>query len=585
MRYGVVTTGVFCCAVWIGAGCRPAALDPAPTVAPVVVRTAPRSVPDTAAASRPAARSIGVPQFVDRHTDWQLDFEYDTGATGKALMVESTGGGGGWIDYDRDGWPDLFFVQGGDPLATVPHSAGDRLCRNIQGQRFLDVTESARPPDGGYGQGLAVGDFDGDGFDDLLITNVGPDVLLRNQGDGTFQDVTAAAGVGDPRWGSSAAWCDLDDDGDLDLFVCNYLKYDVAHPVACRREDGTPAVCHPESIDPDESECYENLGNGRFQSVTDKWGLRAPNNKALGVAIADFNGDDQPDVFVANDLCANHLFIRVAPGQFEERAVALGCALNALGQYQANMGIACQDYDNNGFLDLYVTHFTHDSNTLYANLGAVGFRDVTRFEGLHGPTLDLLGFGTVMADFDSDGGMDVFVANGHIDDWSHKNEAWKMRSQLFSYNGVEWVEHLSAAGPFFKEERLGRAVSSADVDRDGDMDLLVVFQDAPAALLINESLPGAWLQVELQGSGANRNGVGAKVTVEQGAKKWVQQSVAGTSYCSAHEPVLSFGLGASTEPCKVTVQWPPLPGRSESQTTSVNRRLVFRERDRKTGLP
>lgn len=559
----------------LGCDRAPSPATPVPADPPVVTT---RTATASSTSRPPAARPVGVPQFIDRRLEWDLNFQYDTGASGKALMVESTGGGGGWIDYDRDGWPDLFLVQGGDPLATPPHPAGDRLCRNLLGKKFADVTETARPADLGYGQGLAVGDFDGDGFDDLLVTNVGPDALLKNQGDGTFLDVTADAGVGDPRWGTSAAWYDLDDDGDLDLFVCNYLKYDVRHPISCRRDDGTPAVCHPEEIDPEQSECYENLGDGRFHAVTDQWGLRAPNNKALGVVIADFNGDSQPDVFVANDVSANHMFVRKSPGSFEEQAVLLGCALDGLGHYQANMGIACADYDGNGFLDLYVTHFTHDSNTLYSNLGAVGFRDVTRFEGLHGPTLELLGFGAIMADFDADGAMDIFVANGHIDDWRHKGEAWKMRSQLFSYNGTAWVEHRSpVAGEFFNEERLGRAVSAADADCDGDLDLLVVHQDAPAALLINESPLGSWLQVELRGRGINRRCVGARVTVACGTRKWIQQAVAGASYCAAHEPVLSFGLGDASESCTVTVEWPPRLGRTDSRSTPRNRRLVFEE--------
>lgn len=560
----------------IAVGCTGGSPDHGPTTP----TADPKPAQSVLVSSQPAvsSRPVNAPQFVDRHEAWNLHFRYENGATGKALMVESTGGGGGWIDYDRDGWMDLFFVQGGDPLAAVPHAEGDRLCRNVNGRQFIDVTEFSRPMDRGYGQGLAVGDFNGDGFDDVLVTNTGPDVLLANQGDGTFRDVTDVAGVGDPRWGSSAAWFDLDDDGDLDLFVCNYLQYDVEHPNVCRRDDGTPAVCHPETLDPEKSECYENLGDGRFRAVTDLWGLRAPNNKALGVAIADFNGDDQPDLFVANDVSANHFFVRRGLRKFEEQAVVMGCALNTLGQYQANMGIGVQDYDGNGFLDLYVTHFTKDSNTLYANLGEVGFRDVTRFEGLHAPTLDLLGFGTVMADFDADGAMDVFVANGHIDDWRHKGEAWKMRQQMFTYNGKDWVEHLAAtAGSFFQEEHLGRAVSSADVDHDGDLDLLVVFQDAPAALLINESPRGSWLHVELVSHGLNRHAVGARVTVQQGEKKWVQQLVGGGSYCSAHEAVLAFGLGESTEPCEVTVQFPPLPGQTIAKRTAVNQRLVIHE--------
>lgn len=529
--------------------------------------------------SQAASPAVASPSFTDVAAEWGLEFRYETGAIGKALMTESTGGGGGWVDFDRDSWPDLLLIQGGDPLSSPPHPAGDRLFRNMRGVRLSDVSTESLPHDHGYGQGLAVGDFDGDGFDDVLITNVGPDVLLKNLGDGTFADVTAEAGIGDPRWGTSAAWYDLDADGDLDAFVCNYLSYDVRNPRSCPRDDGTPAICHPEQIDPELSECWENLGDGRFQPVTEAWGLRAPNNKALGVVIADFNVDGMPDVFVANDVSANHLFVGDAPRRFSEQAVVLGCAYNALGQYQANMGVACQDYDGNGLMDLYVTHFTHDSNTLYSNLGSNGFRDTTRLEGLHRPTLELLGFGTVMTDFNADGAMDLFVANGHIDDWRFKGDAWKMRNQLFSFDGTRWVEHRAqTAGEFFDREHLGRAVSMADMDRDGDLDLLVVFQDAPAALLENTSARGAWLTVELLGTLGNRRGVGAEVTVTSGENRLVQQLTGGTSYLAAHEPILHFGLGASAGEVEIAVRWwnDAVP-RTRIVNSAVNRRVEILE--------
>lgn len=350
------------------------------------------------------------------------------------------------------------------------------------------------------------------------------------------------------------------------------------NPVACRSSDGKAAICHPESVPPERSECYENLGDGSFRKVAREWGLLAPNGKSLGVAIADFNGDGLPDIFVSNDTTANHMFVGDAQRRFSERAVALGCAYNSLGLYQANMGIACNDYDGNGFLDLYVTTFTDDSNTLFANLGAAGFRDVTRVEGLHAPTIDTLGFGTVMQDFNADGHMDLFNANGHIDDWRDKGDLWKMRAELLSYVGPQWILHGPAeAGEFFNQEHLGRAVSAADFDRDGDIDLLVVFQDRPAALLVNESDRGNWLQVECPGLRSNRRGIGAKVTVVQGAKTWTRQLTGGTSYCAAHEPLLAVGLGPSAEPCTVTVEW---PGNAEPLTrpsVAANQRIQIRE--------
>lgn len=514
--------------------------------------------------------------FVDVHAARGVEFDFDTGANGRAFMIESTGGGGGWIDFDRDGWLDLYLVQGGNPTERPAHPAGDRILRNVDGQ-FVDVTEPTFRVDEHYGQGLAVGDFNHDGFDDIFVSNVGPDTLLRNLGDGTFEDVAAHAGLADPRWGSSSAWSDLDLDGDLDLFVCNYLKYDVQHPKDCRKSDGSPAICHPEQIDPEDNACYENLEDGTFRAVETSWGLLGPGSKSLGVAIADFNGDLLPDIYVANDTTANHLFLQEGPGRFTENAVAMGCAMNALGQYQASMGVACGDYDGNGLLDLYVTHFTGDSNTLYNNLGPTGFHDMTRQEGLHKPTLPYLGFGTMMVDFNSDGFQELIVANGHIDDWRYKQELYAMPPQLFTWNGSRWDELTSQAGSYFQEEHLGRAVAVADYDRDGDMDVLIVNQNAPAALLENTSPQGHWLQVELIGTKSNRRGLNALVEVQQKDRRQAQQLVGGMSYCSAHAPALHFGLGDRDEDCTVTVRWPREGFPAQTVSTGVDRRVVIVE--------
>lgn len=518
------------------------------------------------------------PLFVDRHADLGIEFVFEPGADERALMVQSTGGGGGWIDFDRDGWQDLYLVQGGNPTQSPSHSVGNRLLRSQSAQRYSDVSELSLPVDYEYGQGMAVGDFDNDGFDDIFISNTGPDVLLHNEGDGTFTDITVTTGMDDRRWGSSAVWFDLDLDGDLDLFVCNYCRYDVFHPVVCRQENGAPAICHPESLDGDFSECYENRGDGTFDRVAKKWGLADKPGKALGVVAADFNQDGRPDLFVTNDVMSNFMYLGMESGSFAEQAVPLGCAYNTLGQFQANMGVACNDYDGNGFLDLYITTFTNDSNTLFANLGPAGFRDVTRLEGLHAPTLDTLGFGTVMTDFNADGAMDLFIANGHIDDWRSKREKWKMPSEMFSYNSRNWVKlNSDQVGEFLNQEHLGRAVSMADHDHDGDTDLLVISQNEPASLLVNESAMGSWLRVECLGIRSNRRGIGAKVTVRQGARTWTQQLIGGSSYLTTHEPTLFFGLGDSPEPCEVTVNWPNATSPPSVRTVAVSQKVLMLE--------
>jgi hypothetical protein len=518
-------------------------------------------------------------RFTDVHELAGLNFVFDNGYSPARLMPHSTSGGAGWLDYDGDGWCDLFLPQGGS--LTAESWAGqprDQLFRNVGGT-FVAVTGQAGIVDIGYGHGVAVGDFDGDGFDDIYVTNVGPDVLLRNSGDGTFLDITQQAGIDSPQWGSSAAWGDVDRDGDLDLFVCNYVDYDPKHPIACVDDNGNPSTCNPMQISGIANAFYLNLGDGRFRECAAERGLLADNSKSLGVVIADLTDDGEPDVFVANDTTANHFFVNQGQGRFVECAVARGCALSGLGQYQANMGIGFGDYDRNGLPDLYVTHFTTESNTLYQNLGKAGFTDVTSAVGLHLPTLDYLGFGSVMADFDSNGWQDVIIANGHIDDFRKRSGTmWYMRPQLFCYDGTVWHDCGAGAGDYFQHEWLGRPVASADYDRDGDLDLAIVHQNDPASLLRNDSPRGHWLLLRFIGADCNRRGIGVKVTLTQGDLKLVQQLPGGTSYCSSHEPILHFGLGQSESDCTALVEWPS--GRRQAiRQLPVDQTFVIRESD------
>jgi enediyne biosynthesis protein E4 len=523
---------------------------------------------------------IHVPVFVDVHDEVNLHFVHDNGASRAKLMVESSSGGVGWLDYDADGWQDLYLPQGGNPFGEQEErrSSADQLYRNIGGVQFERVTDMAIPTDDEFGHGAAVGDFDDDGFDDVFVSNVGPDVLYRNLGDGTFEDVTLSAGIDNALWSTSAAWADLDLDGDLDLYVCDYVDYDPRDPIACLNNEGEPGICHPKVVDAVPNRCYFNLGDGTFRELADARGLNAPDGKSLGVVIADFDGDSLPDVYVANDSTANHLFQNAGGGVFHEQAIAMGCAMSGLGQYQASMGIGFGDFDENGFPDLYVTHFTADSNTLYANFGPRGFEDVTREYGLNQPTLPYLAFGTVMSDFDDNGKQDLFVANGHIDDWRDINgEAFYMRPQLFTFVNDRWRECGAEAGPYFEHEWLGRGVASADYDNDGDMDLVVIHQNDPLALLRNESATGHSLTFRFIGSGDNRRGRGVHVIVRQGARRMVQELTGGTSYCASHEPALHFGLGASAGPCDVEVRWPN--GQTEVlNDVQVDQKLVVIQR-------
>ncbi len=514
--------------------------------------------------------------FVNASSSSKISFTYETGAKGNALMVESTGGGCGWGDFDRDGFADIYLVQGGDCTANTVHPTGDRLLCNLSGTEFIDVTLSTRVTDNSYGQGVAIGDYNQDGFPDILVTNVGKDLLWMNLGDGTFANTSIETGIGDPRWGSSAAWADLDLDGDLDLFVCNYLKYDVFNPVACRTSDGTPATCHPEELDPEDNECYENQGDGAFRPIAKEANLLAPGSKSLGIAIADFNQDGRIDLYVANDTTANHLFERSSDGHYVERAVQLGCAMNIMGQYQASMGIAVGDYDHNGLIDLYVTHFLQDSNTLYRNLGEAGFHDVTRTTGLHKPTLPFLAFGTVMADFNSDGFEEIFIANGDIDDTRSRKGAKEMSPQLFTFDGQAWLDYSKESGDYFQGKYVGRGVASADYDNDGDLDLAVIHQESPMALLKNISAKkGTWFELELIGVEANRNAIGAIVEVVQGKKRLVKHLVGGSSYCASNQPVLCFGLADNNDTCDVVIHWPVAGWPTQRVRLTPNHRYII----------
>ncbi|HJN08243.1 MAG TPA: CRTAC1 family protein [Pirellulaceae bacterium] len=496
--------------------------------------------------------------FVDVHQSLGVDFVYDRGARGKLLMVESTGGGAGWTDFDRDGNWDLLLVQGGFADGPRSNNPPNGLWRNLADEGFSQVEGSAHIVDRGYGQGVAIGDFDNDGFDDVYISNVGSNALYQNQGDGTFLEVTAAAGVDTSQWSTSAAWGDLNADGNLDLFVCNYLIYDPENPLNCPHADGTLGICHPGDLDAAQNVCFQNLGDGRYREVSSEWNLvgRKKASKSLGTAILDLTGDGYSDVLVANDGTANFFFVNDGHGVFQERGLELGCAMSGEGSYQASMGIAVGDFDQNHFFDIYMTHFTEESNTLYSNLGAAGFHDATRTLGLHRPTLLMLGFGTVMADFDRNGSLELFITNGHVDDYLAADGFYAMPPQLFEFSNDRWHDVSSRAGHFFETHQVGRAVASCDFDNDGDLDLAVVHQGSPAALLRNDSSENDWLKIQLIGLQNNRSAIGTTVRLRCGELDQVQQVVGGSSYCATHAPLLIFGLEKASGSCSLEIRWP-----------------------------
>lgn len=523
-------------------------------------RTETNKPSESAATSASTIKEFQSPglSFRDVAEERGISFTYQNGANGRLLMVESIGGGASWLDYDADDLPDVFLTQGGQPDSPNPSERpSDMLFRHGVSGQFSSPGALTGLTDSGYSQGATAADFDNDGFSDLYITNVGTNVLYRNNGDGTFSPVPGEAVTPDARWSSSAAWADLDQDGLLDLYVCNYLRYDPYDPLECLK-DGHPALCHPRQLEHWPDECFRNLGDGRFERVTEKWGLSGPGNKALGVAIADFTGDHRPDIYVANDTTANFLFVRQESGTFEDEALRRGCALSRTGDAQASMGVAVADYDGNGFLDILLSHFTGEANTLYQNRGDSGMQDVSALTDMRQISFPKLGFGIVMQDFNCDGQMDCLVANGHIDERNADFDGYEQVPQLLSFDGRKWHEQKNA-GDYFQRKLVGRGIALADLDADGDLDALVVHQNKPASLLVNEADSkgrGHWLQLRFIGKISNREGIGCHVTVKTDSKQLATQLAGGTSFASTHQPLVEIGLGEQSGPVDLEILWP-----------------------------
>ena len=506
-----------------------------------------------------------------------IDHSYLNGASGKLLMIESLGGGAGWLDFNGDGLLDCYLTQGDEPgRKDRSQCASDELFAQVAAGGFERVGHDARIDARNYGMGVTVGDFDNDGFDDLYVSNVGANQLFRNLGDGTFQEVGQETGTDTKSWSSSCAWADLDLDGDLDLYVCNYLMYDPLHPLLCEK-DGLPALCHPRQIEAWPDECYENLGDGRFRAMSRPWGLYGEGNKALGVAVADFNNDDWPDIYVANDTTANFLFINDQTGHFSESAVRLGAAISGEGAMQASMGIGVGDYDRDGMLDIVLSHFSGESNTLYRNLGNFGFDDVSVQTLLRAASFSKLGFGIVMQDFDCSGTPEMLVANGHIDERNADGDGYLQHPQVLSLVDSKWLDCSKSAGAYFSGKYVGRGIATGDYDQDGDLDAMMVHQNAPAELLRNDSDRGHWLTVQFAGRTSNRRGIGCRVTLTDATgKRFVQELAGGTSYCSSHQHVLSFGTGNSDAPVSLKIRWPS-GRRQHLDKVSLNQQILLIE--------
>ncbi len=500
-------------------------------------------------------------QLVDCHETTGLDFQYFNGECGLKRLLETIGGGVAILDYDGDGWPDLFFPQA-CPVPFDPADATyiDRLYRNLGNGKFADITAGSGVGDNQYSQGCAAGDCNNDGFSDLAVANYGTNVLYQNNGDGTFADVTSATGIHGTHWSTSLAWGDLDRDGNLDLYIVNY----VLDPLrTCRDERGSLERCHLKFYQADADVLYLSRGDGDFEEATDSTDMMAADGRGLGVVIGDLNDDGWPDVYVANDEDPSFLFHNLGRGAgkrlaFAEIGFPSGTAVNGEGNAMAGMGIACADLDGNGRLDLFVTNFYREADTLYLNQSDLLFEEAALRAGLAEPTRLMTGWGTQAIDLDLDGRLDLFVANGHTADLRDEGGPWKMPSQLFYNMGHgRFAEISHASGEFFHGEYLGRGVARLDWDRDGRPDLVVVYQDRPAALLRNETqATGHRLILELHGVESNRDAIGARLRATCRGTTQVLEICGGDGFLATNERRQILGIGSAKEVDLLEIQWP-----------------------------
>ncbi|MDB5385519.1 MAG: tetratricopeptide repeat protein, partial [Planctomycetaceae bacterium] len=506
-------------------------------------------------------------RFTNASVELGIEFRYfnDHDPQQTAMrMQESMGGGVLALDYDLDGWPDIYATQGcqwpPDP-SRMKHL--DKLFRNRNGHQFLDVSTAARLNEWGFSQGGTAGDFDNDGFPDLYIGNAGPNVLFQNQGDGTFTEITTTAGVAGDEWTTSCAMCDLNQDGLPDLFAVGYLGGDNVYSLICHDSNGIPRSCKPIVHPPAIDRLFLNLGNGQFEDVSDTVAVKT-GGRGLGIVIADFDGAGKPHIFIANDAEPNFYFVNQTAGpgrkpEFSEQALAAGLALNEAGRSQASMGVAAGDVDGNRLLDLLVTNYYHEGSTLYLQTEPNLFTDATRAAKLYEPSINQLGFGTQFLDADLDGKLDLVVGNGHEGNYVDLGVPFEMSPQFFhNLGGGQFSElHAEQLGSYFKGKYLARGLTRLDWNRDGRADFAVSHLDAPLALVRNESTSvGHWVGLSLHGVQSSRDAIGATVEADTINSRHWQQLVGGDGYYASNDRRMILGLGSADRITKLTIRWP-----------------------------
>jgi len=496
-----------------------------------------------------------------------IQFQHNSGAYQGKLLPETLGSGCAFLDFDADGWQDILLLNGMDWPGHKRERSTLRLYRNNRNGTFTDVTKSAGLDIEMYGMGVAVGDYNNDGFPDIFITCVGQSRLFHNTGKGTFVDVTRSSGLFSRQGlSTSALWFDYDRDGLLDLFVCNYVRWSPEHDVFCSLDGTHKSYCTPEAYRGDTCWLFHNRGNGTFEDVTATSGVFDSSSKSLGVAMLDYDQDGWPDLFVANDTQPNKLYRNLHNGKFRDVAIEAGLAFSTEGKARAGMGVDVGDFDNSSRPGIAVTNFDNEMIGLYRAAKPGVFDDVAVTAGIGAASKSTLGFGCMFLDVDLDGALDLAVANGHIDETVRNirgNVGYAQPQQLFLNQGDGKFRDVAAeVGGGFDKPRVGRGLAYADFDRDGDLDILLTTNNGPAVLFRNEQLAGnRSVRFALQGTQSNRDAIGAGVQVFAGDLRQSRIVHGGSSYLSQSELPLTFGLAKRDKVDRLLIQWPS--GRTE----------------------
>jgi hypothetical protein len=519
---------------------------------------------------------LGV-QFVERSVSSGIRFRHTDGSSGKYYIVETLASGVGLIDFDDDGDLDSYFLNG-RPLPPAPEgdaSAPNALYENLGEGKFRDVTAAKGVPGIGFSVGCAAGDYDGDGDLDIYVAGLGPNVLYRNDGreaGWSFTAVTAEAGVDDARFSAGCAFLDIDHDGDLDLYVANYCEVDFASSTPCFNNK-VPGYCAPGQYKPVSDSLFLNSGDGTFRDISTESGIDAEAKWGMGVVATDFDGDGWVDIYVANDVSENFLFKNLQGGKFKNVAKILGAARGADGDEQGSMGLDAADYDRDGLVDFVITNFQKQLNALYHNEGEAGFTDMAMAHGLGHTCAPMVSWGTKFFDFDHDGWLDLFIANGHLEDRIaeyDQSSTYLQRNQLFQNQGGAFKEVTALAGPGLRELFSSRGAAFGDIDNDGDIDIVVSNSRDRPSLLFNEGgNRRPWVMIECRGR-KNRFAIGAKVTVTAGGFSQSAEVRSGGSYCSQNDLRLHFGLGGASRVDRVEVKWPG-GGTTVREDLAINR--------------